>query len=64
VRETRPGHFETVETVATAVGARTIAADPATHRLYLPTAQFEPAVQGERRKGVPGSLHVLVLEKH
>ncbi|MBW8757874.1 MAG: YncE family protein, partial [Burkholderiales bacterium] len=63
VRETRPGRFETVETIVTALGARTIAADPATHRLYLPTAQFEPAAQGQRRKGVAGSLRVLVLEK-
>jgi YVTN family beta-propeller protein len=63
VRETRPGRFETVETIATGAGARTIAADPATHRLYLPAATLEPAVDGQRRKGVPGSLRVLVLEK-
>jgi DNA-binding beta-propeller fold protein YncE len=64
VRETRPGHFETVETITTTAGARTIAADPVTHRLYLPAAKLEPPVEGERRKGVPGSFHVLVLEKH
>lgn len=63
VRETRPGHFETVETIPSAAGARTIAADPATHRLYLPTATLEPAVEGERRKGVAGSFRVLVLQK-
>lgn len=63
VRETGPGHFETVETIPSAAGARTIAADAATHRLYLPTAQFEPAVEGERRKGVAGTFRVLVMEK-
>jgi len=63
VAETSPGHFETVETVVTAAGARTIAADPASHRLYLPTADFQPAVAGARRAGVPGSFYVLVLEK-
>jgi len=63
VRETRPGHFETVETIPTAAGARTIAADRSAHRLYLPTAQFEPAVEGQRRKGIAGTLRVLVLEK-
>ena len=63
VRETRPGHFETVETIPTAAGARTIAADPATHRLYLPTARLEPAAAGERPKGVAGTLRVLVFEK-
>jgi YVTN family beta-propeller protein len=63
VRETRPGVFKTVETIATAAGARTIAADPATHRLYLPTAELQPAVAGARRVGVPGSFYILVLEK-
>jgi DNA-binding beta-propeller fold protein YncE len=63
VRETHPGRFETVETIPTAAGARTIAADRATHRLYLPTAQFEPQVEGQRRKGVAGTFRVLVLEK-
>jgi YVTN family beta-propeller protein len=63
VRETSPGHVETVETVATAAGARTIAADPATHRLYLPTADMQPAKPGERRAGVPDTFYVLVLEQ-
>ncbi len=63
VRETAPGRVETVETIPTAAGARTIAADPATHRLYLPTADLLPAKAGERRAGVPDSFYVLVLEK-
>jgi DNA-binding beta-propeller fold protein YncE len=63
VSETAPGHFDTVETVATATSARTIAADPATHRLYLPAAELQPAQAGGRRAGVPGSFYVLVLEK-
>ena len=63
VRETAPGRFETTETIPTAAGARTIAADPATHRLYLPTADLQPAVAGARRAGVPDSFYVLVLEK-
>ena len=63
VREVRPGRFATTETIPTAPGARTIAADPATHRLYLPTAELQPAVAGQRRVGVPDSFYVLVLEK-
>jgi len=63
VRESTAGHFETTETISTAIGARTIAADPATHRLYLPTAQMGPAVAGARRAGVPGTFYVLVLQK-
>jgi DNA-binding beta-propeller fold protein YncE len=63
VRETTPGHFETTATIPSAPGARTIAADTVLHRLYLPTADLQPAVAGARRVGVPGSFHVLVFEK-
>src|SRR3954462_14221697 len=34
----------TVQTLKTERSARTIALDPKTHRIYLPSAQFEPAV--------------------
>jgi len=40
VRESSPGNFEVAETVTTQRGARTMATDPKTHRIYLPTAQF------------------------
>ena len=63
VSETAPGRFATVATIPTAAGARTIAADPATHRLYLPTAELAPAVKGERRAGVPDTFYLLVLAK-
>jgi DNA-binding beta-propeller fold protein YncE len=65
VREVAPGRFRTTETIPTAVGARTIAADPATHRLYLPTAELQAAPQpGARRAGVPDTFYILVLQKH
>jgi YVTN family beta-propeller protein len=41
VREPSPGMFET-ETVPTQLGARTMALDPKTHKIYLPTAAFAP----------------------
>ena len=63
VVETTSGRFETVATIRSAPGARTIAADPALHRLYLPAAELLPAKEGERRMGVPGSFYILVLEK-
>jgi YVTN family beta-propeller protein len=64
VAETAPGRFETVATIPTAPGARTIAGDPATHRLYLPTAEFRPAEDGDgRREAIPDSFQVLVLER-
>ncbi len=65
VAETSPGHFETVATVATALGARTIAADPAQHALFAPTADFKPlaasAAKSARPEAVAGSFRVLVL---
>ncbi|HUJ14445.1 MAG TPA: YncE family protein [Thermoanaerobaculia bacterium] len=42
VREVSPSEFDVVENVPTARGARTIALDEKTHRIYLPTAKFGP----------------------
>ena len=42
-KEVSQGKFEVLETVTTQRGARTMAVDPKTHKVYLPTAQFEPA---------------------
>jgi YVTN family beta-propeller protein len=51
-----------VATVPTQTGARTGTVDPATGRIYLPTARFEPpAAPGQRPKMVPGSFEVLVV---
>src|SRR5689334_3698280 len=49
VRELSPEKFQVEETVPTARRARTIAADPKSHHLFLPTAQFGPPVEGQRR---------------
>lgn len=60
--------FTMVETVKTEVGARTMAVDPKTHRLFLPSADYEPPAtptagkQTPRRKMIAGSFKVLVLE--
>jgi DNA-binding beta-propeller fold protein YncE len=67
VHEDSPGHFAVIETVPTQAGARTLALDPGTHRLYLSTAQFGPAPsptpERPRPRGavVPGSFVVLVV---
>lgn len=42
VRGQAPGKFDVVETVTTQRGARTMAIDPKTHYIYLPTARFSP----------------------
>jgi DNA-binding beta-propeller fold protein YncE len=66
VHESDPEHFTVIQTLATQKGARTIALDPATHRLYLPTASFGPAAQASgdehpRPPILPGSFVVLVV---
>lgn len=50
-----------VAQVPTAVSARTIAVDPSTGRVYLPSATMAPAPAGERPKALPGTFKVLVV---
>jgi len=64
------GKWEPAETVRTERGARTMAVDPETHKLYLLAADFEPAPEAkEGQKGgrrpaiIPGSFHVLIVGK-
>jgi DNA-binding beta-propeller fold protein YncE len=49
-----------VQTLATEKGARTLAVDERTGRLYLPSAQYV-AAPGGRFSTVPGTFHVLVV---
>jgi YVTN family beta-propeller protein len=42
-KEETPDKLSVVQTLKTERGARTMAIDPKTHRIYLPTAQFQPA---------------------
>lgn len=49
VAETMGGHFETLKTVPTSPGARTIAVDPVLHALYTPTADFKPGANSTSR---------------
>lgn len=68
VREERPGQFAVVADVPTQRGARTMALDETTHRVYLPTAEFgaPPAPTAERPHPrppmVPGTFAILVLQ--
>ena len=62
-KEETPQKLTVVQTLKTERGARTIALDPQTHRIYLPTAQFRPAAPGESAKRpaiVPNTLKLLV----
>ncbi len=67
IHENGANNFKVLENAATKRGARTIALDEQTHKLYLSTAEFEPvaanAGKGERPKMIPGTFQVLVVEK-
>ncbi len=61
--EDTPHTYSLVEKVATEAGARTLAVDHKTGRVFLPVGQFGPAPAGQRGRGpfVSGSFHVLVF---
>jgi DNA-binding beta-propeller fold protein YncE len=60
VQEETPNTYQVASTVPTQAGARTIAVDTKTGRLYLSVAEFEP---GEGRRPMkPNTFQVLVLE--
>jgi hypothetical protein len=61
--ETSPGKFEIVQTVKTPQGARTMGIDPTTHRIYLPTAEFEEPKPGATGRPVmkPGTFMIVVV---
>ena len=61
VRESSAGKYELAGNVETERGARTIALDPRTHRIYLSTAEFGPPAEGQGRPTIkPGTFRVLV----
>jgi DNA-binding beta-propeller fold protein YncE len=68
IHEDSQDKFSLVQTVKTEVGARTMAVDPKTHRVFLPSADYIPPPPATpenphpRRSMVPGSFRVLVLE--
>ncbi len=62
IKEKNATTFEVVENATTQQGARTLAEDEVTHRVYLPTAEFGAAVPGQRRRSmIPGTFRVLVM---
>lgn len=66
VHEDDPDHYHVVQTVATERGARTMALDERTHRVYTVTARFGPrpaAAPGRRRRPpmIPGSFTIITL---
>lgn len=62
VRQAPSGDFQTVQTVQTRPGARTMALDPTTHAIFLPTAEFEAPAPGQKRPAMkPDSFIILVV---
>lgn len=61
VREGQDGKYEVVENVTTARGARTLATDPASHKIFTATAELGPPAEGQRRPSIkPDSFALLV----
>ena len=68
IRETAAGQFTTVQTLKTAPGAKTMAVDGRTGRIYLPTADMQPAAAGSTRPSarptpIPGTFKIVVVDK-
>jgi YVTN family beta-propeller protein len=57
IHEDSPAHYQVIQTLATQRGARTMALDTRTHRIYLSDGKRDPA---QRTSVVPGSFGVLV----
>ena len=66
VVSTKGGKFEP-KTVATERGARTMAIDAKTHKIYLPTCDFVTAAGSDDRQGrprtVPGTFRLLIVSE-
>jgi YVTN family beta-propeller protein len=69
VHEVSPDRYTVGQTLSTQRGARTVALDLATHRLYLPTAEMSPAPPNSEENAhprptpVPGTFVVLVVQQ-
>src|SRR5205814_1334825 len=65
-REVTPEKLTVIQTLKTERGSRTMALDPKTHRIYLPSAKFEPppspspGMSPARPRIVPNTLKLLV----
>lgn len=63
IHEDNANAFTKLKDIETKRGARTIALDKNTHKIYLPTADFEPMDPNQkgRPKMIPGTFQVLVV---
>ena len=65
IEEENANDFKVLENVTTQKSARTLAVDEATHKLYLPAAEFQPQAPEDKGKKrpmmAPGTFRVLVV---
>jgi DNA-binding beta-propeller fold protein YncE len=61
----KAGKYEVAQVVKTRIGAKTLGLDPSTHKIYLPTAEFEvqPAGSTSRPKPKPNSFMVVEVAR-
>ncbi|NYF91811.1 hypothetical protein RBB79_19275 [Tunturiibacter empetritectus] len=63
----RSGKFEVEQIVKTSYGAKTLAIDPTSHKIYLPTMEFEelkPGAASGRPKAKPGSFMIVEVGRN
>lgn len=61
IEESSKDNFKVIDNVPTKRSARTITVDENTHQVFLPAADLEAAVAGERPKMIPGTFQILVV---
>ena len=64
IKEHSPAQYEVMENATTKKGARTLALDESTHKVYLPTADFGAATSQDahgRPSPIPGTFQVLEM---
>jgi DNA-binding beta-propeller fold protein YncE len=63
VHESSPDNFVLLENVVTKQGARTIAVDQKSHKIYLPSASFKPAAKDSfRPQVIPGTFQIITVQ--
>jgi DNA-binding beta-propeller fold protein YncE len=63
----KAGKFEVEQVVKTPLGARTMGIDTTTHKIYMPTSEFEPPAPGAastRPKAKPGSFMIVEVGRN
>jgi DNA-binding beta-propeller fold protein YncE len=65
IHQDTPDTYHVVQNLATAPGARNMGLDPTTHKLFLVSAKFGPATDGNRHGPVLlGTFALMVVERH